>query len=103
MIALARYRKLARRITPETWTTAERWYAEAFDIAQSMVPLLRRRNPDATTAHAAAIISALSPRCRWKTNITRALRFAAGLEVRAMKFHIDKANEIMRYGPSAVK
>ena len=94
-------RRLARLLqdaTPGNMESASTWYEDAYLVAVDVAGRL-----GVPVENAAAIIAALSPRVRWSTNITLAIDFAAGREIKGLGNSIRSAERARVEGIDALK
>lgn len=87
------YRKLLKRATPGLIEQATVWYIDAQRIAEQVA-----NNLNKPLEVGAAIVAAFSPRERWTINISKAIAYSLGHEVRGLQVNYDAAERCKRLG-----
>lgn len=92
------YRDLIIRATLGQVEEASVWYHEAQEVAQEVA-----HNLNASLEVGAGVVSAFSPRERWSSNITKAVAYSLGHEVKGLSNNLKMANAVLDEGISALK
>ena len=95
---LRHYRKLLRGYLPQHIEQAAVWYIDAQAVAQAVAD-----NLGASLEIGAAIVAAFSPRERWTINVSKALAFSQGREVKGLGVNIRTANVARTDGFKALR
>lgn len=100
--AVRRYRRRLARLlvdaTPSDIEAASAWYAEAYGVAQDVAYRL-----GVSVEHGAAIVSAFSPRVHWSRNVTLAIDYAEGRQVKCLGQSLKSAESARVSGIDALK
>lgn len=97
------YRRIAQSATVEQIAMAMNWYNDAQSVAEEISYILADREFDVTIEHAAAIISAFSPRQRWSVNVRHAIEFAEGNTPKTLGNNVKMAQSAIHEGIQALK
>lgn len=92
------YRNLLLQATLGQVEEASVWYRDAEEVAEEVA-----RNLDATLEVGASVVSAFSPRERWSSNITKAVAFSLGHEVKGLPNNLRMAQASLELGFDALK
>jgi hypothetical protein len=92
------FRSYLDRATAENLRDAESWYSQATDFACGLCAI----RSDWSLVQAASVISALSPRERWNSNLAKAMAFACGQPIRGLGANIRRAERASRDGFAAL-
>jgi hypothetical protein len=92
------YRNLLMNATLGQVEEASIWYRDAEEVAEEVA-----RNLDATLEVGASVVSAFSPRERWASNISKAVAFSLGHEVKGLPNNLRMAQVSLDLGFDALK
>ena len=92
------YRNLLLNATLGQVEEASVWYRDAEEVAEEVA-----RNLDTTLEVGASVVSAFSPRERWASNISKAIAFSLGHEVKGLPNNYKMAQASLDLGFDALK
>ena len=92
------YRDLVLKATLGQVEEASVWYRDAEEVAEEVA-----RNLNTTLEVGASVVSAFSPRERWSSNVTKAIAFSLGHEVRGLPNNLKMAQTSLELGFDALK
>lgn len=92
------YRNLVMTATLGQVEQASVWYHDAEDVAKTVAD-----NLSTTLEVGASVVSAFSPRERWATNITKAISYSLGQEVKGLPNNMTMANNAINQGFDALR
>lgn len=92
------YRNLLLNATLGQVEEASVWYRDAEEVAEEVA-----RNLDTTLEVGASVVSAFSPRERWASNISKAIAFSLGHEVKGLPNNYKMAQSSLDLGFDALK
>lgn len=92
------FRDLVIRATLGQVEQASVWYHEAQEVAQEVA-----NNLNCSLEVGAGVVSAFSPRERWASNVTKAIAFSLGHEVKGLTNNLKMANAVLDVGFDALK
>lgn len=92
------YRNLLMNATLGQTEEAAVWYRDAEEVAEEVA-----RNLDTTLEVGASVVSAFSPRERWASNISKAIAFSLGHEVKGLPNNYKMAQASLDLGFDALK
>jgi hypothetical protein len=93
-----RFSALVARATLGQIEDASTWYNDAENVAREVA-----ENLNVSVEAGASVVSAFSPRERWASNVSKAIAFSLGLEVRGLPNNIRMANEAITHGFDALR
>ena len=92
------YRDILMTATLGQVEEASVWYRDAEEVAEEVA-----RNLDTTLEVGASVVSAFSPRERWSSNITKAIAFSLGHEVKGLPNNRKMAEASLTLGFDALR
>lgn len=93
------FRACMSAATEDIRMTADAWYREANAVADRLCDI----RPDWSLEVSASVISALSPREKWHSNIAKSIAFAEGKPIRGLSANIRRAHSATREGFACLK
>lgn len=92
------YRNLILQATLGQVEEASVWYHQAQEVATEVA-----HNLNSSLEVGAGVVSAFSPRERWSSNVTKAIAYSLGHEVKGLSNNLKMANAVLDEGISALK
>ena len=92
------YRNILLKATLGQVEEASVWYRDAEEVAEEVA-----RNLNTTLEVGASVVSAFSPRERWSSNVSKAIAFSLGHEVRGLPNNLKMAQASLELGFDALK